>query len=203
MPERAPEAVDGRARRGTTGEFEAILKRITPTLRSISRKLDSFSSSIDDEDLCQEALLHLWLRFCEGGLDEKTDSYLLQGCYFHLRNHIRKTQDRATLLSLSMIIDDEGSELQEVLSMNETDLLDEVEGNLQAEAVQASGMTERERHVLCLSMEGMTTREIGRLLGVSHVAVVKTKGRIKKRYEMLETGGRGMNAVGERRAASL
>jgi DNA-directed RNA polymerase specialized sigma subunit len=34
-------------------------------------------------------------------------------------------------------------------------------------------------------MEGMTTREVGQKLGISHVAVVKVRNKLKSRYEQL------------------
>lgn len=190
MAGRADPAVSGAsATAHEVRQFEAIVKRIAPTLKRIAGKLQYCLALADREDLYQEALLHAWVHYVKGELDGKTDSYILQGCYFHLRNYLRKSQDRATLVSLSLVIDDDGSELQEVLSVNDSELADQVEGKLQVEAVEASGMSERERQVLSLSMEGMTTREIGRVLGVSHVSVVKAKDRIRKRYERVNGMG--------------
>jgi DNA-binding CsgD family transcriptional regulator len=56
---------------------------------------------------------------------------------------------------------------------------------MQVEALLESGLTQRERDVLALSMEGMTTREVGQKLGISHVAVVKVRNKLKSRYEQL------------------
>lgn len=73
--------------------FEALVGKLTSTLRRITRKLNGHFTFMDDQDLFQEALIHLWSCFQSGSLDDKTDSYILQGCYFHLKNYIRKAQD--------------------------------------------------------------------------------------------------------------
>ncbi|MCX5704439.1 MAG: hypothetical protein NT066_08150 [Candidatus Omnitrophica bacterium] len=80
--------------------FEILLKRISPTLKRIAYRLNGHFSFFNDEDLYQEALIHLWLDFKEGKLSDKTDSYILQGCYFYLKNYIRKNYDKANLISL-------------------------------------------------------------------------------------------------------
>jgi RNA polymerase sigma factor (sigma-70 family) len=162
--------------------FETLAARLSPTLKRITRKLNGHCSFIDDQDLFQEALLHLWTRFSSGDLTGKTDSYMLQGCYYHLRNYIRKNRDSAALLSLGLANADDGRNLEETLMAPDISFFDEVEGGLQVEAIIESGMSQREKEGLGFSLEGMTTREIGLRLGVSHVSVVKTRNRIKRRY---------------------
>jgi len=71
------------------------------------------------------------------------------------------------------MIDEESGRLEELIEADEVAALDYVDGKMQVEALLAAGMSERERDVLAFSMEGMTTREIGEKLGISHVAVVK------------------------------
>ena len=75
--------------------FDVLMKRISPTLQRITQKLNGHFTFMDHEDLFQEALLHLWTDFQNGSLSDKTDSYVLQGCYYHLKNYIRKVQDSA------------------------------------------------------------------------------------------------------------
>lgn len=177
--------------------FEILAKRLSTTLRRIAGKLDGNFSFVDDQDLFQEALIHLWSRFKTGELDDKTDSYILQGCYFHLRNYIRKTRDSAVLLSLSTIPDEDGAVFEEALAAKNAASYDEVEGSLQVEAMAGSGITQREKDVLSFSLEGLTTREIGKKLGISHVSVVKIRNKIKERYERLNgapMAGKGKGA---------
>jgi RNA polymerase sigma factor (sigma-70 family) len=166
-------------------EFEQLLKRLSPTLKRITRKLNSNLAFMDDQDLFQEALVHLWTKFSSRDLDDKTDSYMLQGCYFHLKNHLRKNQDGPPLLSLNEPAGEDGFSLADVLPAQEATSLEKVEGKLQLEAITGTGVSEREKAVLFCSLEDMTTREIGQKLGISHVSVVKIRNKIKGRYEKI------------------
>ncbi len=168
--------------------FDALVKRITPTLQRIAQKLNGRFTFMDHDDLFQEAMLHLWSRYQAGGLEDKTDSYVLQGCYYHLKNYIRTVQDKAPTLSLSSMMDEQGVTLEEIIEADGVEPFEYVEGKMQVEALLDSGLSQREREVLGLSMEGLTTREIGQLLGISHVAVVKIRNKIKARYEHLRQG---------------
>ncbi len=165
--------------------FEELLKRISPTLQRITQKLNGRFTFMDHDDLYQEAVMQLWIDFQRGRLEAKTDSYILQGSYFHLKNYIRKTQDSATLLSLNAMMEEESSRLEELMEADEVAAIDYVDGKMQVEALLAEGLSEREREVLASSMEGMTTREIGERLGISHVAVVKVRNKIRERYTRL------------------
>ena len=175
--------------------FEMLVRKLSPTLKRIAGKLGGNFPVVDDQDLFQEALIHLWSHFRLGELDDKTDSYILQGCYFHLRNYIRKTRDSAVLLSLSNIPDEDGAPFEETLVAENVASYDEVEGSLQIEAMAESGITQREKDVLSFSLEGLTTREIGKKLGISHVSVVKIRNKIKEKYERLNgaPAGRAKN----------
>ena len=93
--------------------FEALIAKLSPTLKRITCKLNGHFTFMDDQDLLQEALIHLWCDFQIGKLDDKTDSYILQGCYFHLKNYIRKSQDSAIMLSLNSIMEEDGPHLEE------------------------------------------------------------------------------------------
>lgn len=163
--------------------YESLVARISPALRRIARKLDGQFSFIDEADLYQEALVHLWTHYREGWLADKTDSYIIQGCYFHLKNVIRRIHDNGRFVSLSSVNEEDGNLLEEVLLPRDTTSIDFIEGRMQVEAIEACGMTDRERHVLESCMEGMTTREIGRRMGISHVSVVKIRNKIKMKYQ--------------------
>ncbi len=165
--------------------FEALARRLSPTLRRITCKLNSHFNFVDDQDLFQEALIHLWTRFTSGDLQDKTDSYMLQGCYFHLKNYIRKTQDPAILLSLNHTADEESPRPEDILDTRSLVSFGEVDSNLQIEAMAESGTTQREKAVLLFCLEGMTTREIGEKLGISHVSVVKIRNKIREKYMRL------------------
>lgn len=164
--------------------FEALIEKLSPTLKRITCKLNGHFTFMDDQDLLQEALIHLWTAFQRGLLDDKTDSYILQGCYFHLKNYIRKSQDSATMLSLNSILEEDGPHLEEILIADDLASYDRVETLLQIEAI-GSGISQRERDVLFFCLEGMTMREIGKKMGISHVSVVKIRNKIKERYQKL------------------
>ena len=167
------------------GSFDVLMKRISPTLQRITQKLNGHFTFMDHEDLFQEALLRLWTDSQGGSLNDKTDSYILQRCYYHLKNYIRTVQDKAPLVSLSDVVDEEAVRLEEILEAEDVAAFDYVDGKMQVEALLESGLTQRERDVLALSMEGMTTREVGQKLGISHVAVVKVRTKLKSKYEQL------------------
>lgn len=160
-------------------KFEETMKRLSPTLRRITYKLNGHFTFFDEDDLFQEALEHLWAAFENGSLSDKTDSYVLQGCYFHLKNYIRKTMDRVKLISIDLPIDEDGSTVEDTLTCPDNSAEGRCDNTFLAETVKGRGLSEREERVLSLSLSGMTVREIGEELGVSHVMVVKIKGRIK------------------------
>jgi RNA polymerase sigma factor (sigma-70 family) len=168
-------------------KFEVMVKRVGPVLHRITHRLNGHFTFFDEDDLYQEALVHLWLSFEKGVLDDKTDSYILQGCYFHLKNYLRTALDKARLVSLYKLLDeDEDSTLEEILSVNDRSAFDEIDEKLLNEALDSRGLDERERQVLSLSLEGLTVREIGQRLGISHVMVLKIRSGIKDKCSTLK-----------------
>src|SRR3989338_8416537 len=96
--------------------FEELVKKLTPRLKGITHRLNGRFTFFNDEDLFQEALINLWQDFRDGALDDKTDSYILQGCYFHLKNYIRMQKLRTPLVSLEVMAgNEEGMSLKDTL----------------------------------------------------------------------------------------
>lgn len=153
--------------------FEEILVKITPELKKITHKLNGHFTFFDEDDLFQEALINLWENFKKGKLQNKTKSYILQGCYFHLKNYIRKNKKNLDLWSFDNIFEEETMPVEPENSL---------EGKIFLETIRKNGLTSREKYILTLFLEGFTVREIGEKLGLSHVSVIKIKNKIKNKY---------------------
>lgn len=188
---RRPESEYGEGRlfylfcRGKDMSFAELLKRISPTLKRITYKLNGHFSFFNDEDLFQEALLHLWQDYKCAKLNDKTDSYILQGCYFHLKNYIRCINDKVKLISIetSKRNEEEGNQ-DEFLWLRDQkadDFFEDLNSRLLCETIQNNGLTEREKEVLRFYSQGLTVRNIGKRLGISHVRVVKLTQRIREK----------------------
>ncbi len=158
-------------------EFEILMNRLAPKLKGITRMLKRSFSFFDEDDLYQEAVLDIWSKYSEGALGDKTDSYVLQGAMYFLKNFIRtscKKVDRNSIKIEEMSGDGDGNMLP---AANDPDfaflLVDLTINEIQ------SVLTPREEEIFLLTLEDLTTREIGARIGVSHAAVVKTEKKIR------------------------
>ena len=167
-------------------EFEKLAKRLSPIIRGISYRMNGHFTFFNDEDLCQEALAHLWISFQDRRLENKTDSYILQGCYYHLKNYIRTNADKAKLISMESPIGDEGTTIKDTIASRGEPAYNNAEENGFLESIDIYGLSEREKDVVSLSLKGFTTREIGFKLKVSHVSIVKIKRNIRCKCTILE-----------------
>ena len=167
--------------------FEELAKRISPKLKGIIYKIPRASHSLSEDDLYQEAILQLWYDYQDGKLSDKTDSYILQGCYFYLKNYMRKLQDETSLMSANMPINEGGTQLQELLSLKEEVSLDEdTDIDDLMEKVFKDELTRKEKEIVFFYLQGWTTREIAERLGISHVSVVKLEGKIREKCKKLK-----------------
>lgn len=161
--------------------FEEMVDRISPKLHGITHKLNGHFSFFNEDDLYQEALIHLWIAFNKGGLSEKNDSYILQGCFYHLKNYLRKTLDKSRLESLDRILEDDVRPLEKFLATEDSSFMDRIDEEFLKKEFIGDRLNREEAKIVALSMDGLTVREIGARLGVSHVMVVKIRKRIRKR----------------------
>ena len=171
--------------------FEALVNKLEPKIKGIAHKLNGHFTFFSDEDLCQEALIYLWISWKEKRLDGKTDSYVLQGCYFHLKNYLRKTLDKVPMVSIDELAGDNDAAVSREELLPNTDaqkLVDSVEGDMLKGRIFETGLTDRERMVVSLCLDGLTVREIGHRLGVSHVYIVKMKKCIRAKCAFLKRG---------------
>ncbi len=166
-------------------EFEVLAKKLSPTVKRIAYKLNGRYRSFSHDDLYQEAFLHLWNDFKAGKLEDKTDSYVLQGCYFHLKNYIRKVNEKPNVISLDMAVgDEEDTSLVEVLYSKlgvQEDCRKFLHTKFLVEAIQNNGFSPREKRILMFLKDGLTTRDIGNRIGLSHVSVVKAVKKIREK----------------------
>lgn len=167
-------------------EFESMRTKIDSRLRAITYKLSRWSVLMSEDDLYQEAVLHLWNRCQAGELEDKNESYMAQSCYFHLRNCLRTIQEKAPLRSLAEFVNEDGCELEDILSLTTQESCYEyIDARLVVDSLMNNGLTRREKEVCALFLEGLTVRQIGERLGISHVRVVKIKNNIKRKYSYL------------------
>jgi RNA polymerase sigma factor (sigma-70 family) len=161
-------------------DFETFLDKLYPKMRAIAFKLNKGLRSLDEQDLVQEEVVFLWQHFAKGDFADKTESYILQACYFYLQNFIRSSKDRVKRISLDDGEEEEAGGLEEKLSAasDSGDFVDTLDSRLIVEIIRNNGLTDREKSFLPLFAEGLTTREIGRRMGISHVRVVKIKKEI-------------------------
>jgi len=173
--------------------FEALVRKISPTLKRIAYRLNGHHSFFNDEDLYQEALIFLWLAYRRKIIDGKTDSYILQGCYFHLKNFLRKTRAKARCVSLDSLFHNEEGEdtaIDIAATPDTNEMIYGLDMKMLIEKIGNNGLTKREKDVFNLCIEGLTMREIGMRLGMSHVRVIKLKHKIRDKYAALFQGYR-------------
>ena len=169
-------------------EFNKIVKKFNPKIRAIARRLDGKYTVFNDDDLYQEAVIYLWGKHNQDELHDKTDSFILQGCFFNMQNYIRtshKSLDRNSV-SMNAPINKEGNTYEDLLA--DTDI-ESVSSNITNRSLMndvREKLNERELKVLSYSYNGMTTREIGGLIGVSHVMVGKIMKKIRIKCEILK-----------------
>jgi len=175
----------------TMKEFEGLTKQMTSHLKKMSKDLagNLKTDFIDAEDIFQEALVYLWMEFKNGRLKDKNKSYILKGCYFYLKNFLRKVDNhQITFLSLFSLISDEGETTLEEVLYDDFSLEEDLNTKFLIEKIRNNGLTKREKEVFELLLEGYTTRQIGKKLKISHVRVIRIYKNIGKKYKEKLTG---------------
>lgn len=169
--------------------FQELHRKLSPTIKRIAYRLNGHYRSFNHEDLYQEATIHLWSDFLKGKFSDKTDSYILQGCYFHLKNYIRKVNERFNIVSIDAALstNDEAT-VEDILGQYWScpDCRQDLHNKILVENLRSNGFNPKEKRLLDYFSQGLTTRDIGKRLGVSHVSVVKLmrKIRIKARKHL-------------------
>ena len=162
--------------------FEELHQKLSPTIKRIAYRLNGHYRSFNHDDLYQEATIHLWSNFLKGKLSDKTDSYILQGCYFHLKNYIRKVNERSSVISIdSALSTNDEATVEDVLGQYwaSPDCREQLHNQFLVQSIQDNGFNHREKRLLTYFSQGFTTRDIGKHMGISHVSVVKLMQKIR------------------------
>ncbi len=167
-------------------DFTDLVKKISPVLKRITYRVNRNARYFGQDDLFQEALLRLWLDYQQGKLVDKTESYILQGCYFHLKNYLRTHYEKMDLVSLEGLAggleQEEPICLEEILHLENTySLRDNIHCQMLINEINNNGLTSREKEVFNFSLEGLTCREIGQRMGISHVRVLKLAKNLREK----------------------
>jgi RNA polymerase sigma factor (sigma-70 family) len=172
-------------------EFETRYIAVFEKLKNIAAKYSGYCRYTDSDDLYAEMRFYLWQAWREGSLKGKTESYITQACYFHIRNYLRTVKDKAELMSLdesynsSNSSDDMGGESSSRLEDMMPDGLPGMDETLESKAlyekIMNNGLSMIEKYIVRYLYSGYTVREIGRILGLSHVMVVKHKKQIAEK----------------------
>jgi RNA polymerase sigma factor (sigma-70 family) len=166
--------------------FEELHQKLSPTIKRIAYRLNGHYRSFNHDDLYQEATIHLWSNFLKGNLSDKTDSYILQGCYFHLKNYIRKVNERSNIISIDAALStNEEATIEDILGTcwASEDCREDLHNKLLAQSIRNNGFNPREKKLLAYFNQGLTTRGIGKRLGVSHVSVIKMMRKIRSKAQ--------------------
>ena len=162
-------------------DFRILLEQITPSLKYVARKhlLRGFYS---EDDLYQEMCLYLWQHYANGLPIGINKSYVIKGCEFHIQNFLRKGRPKVMLSSLDELISPGGQTLGDILEDKKADFRPGLGHKLTVDEIKGLNLTDREQSVLSYLLKGHTVREIGKILGVSHVSILKHKKNIVKKW---------------------
>lgn len=165
---------------------EAI-ERFRAPLKQVSRGFKNRPVYIGEEDLVQEMLCHLCEKRAQGELQDKPDSYILRSCWFYGKNYLRKVQETGISRSLDEPVDGQGTLLKEVISDGCLSSANHEKEMASLYRLMEETLSDREKEVIQHTLQGLTTREVGKILGISHVMVVKLyRGICRKCREVHE-----------------
>ena len=159
-------------------DFDILLKKISPRLKAIARRMNGHGRYIDGKDLYQEMIVHLWVKFSNGKPDGINEAYIVRSCKFHISNYLRVVRDKAHFVSMETPIDEDGNTLMDLLPDGRISTDERVDNRLNIERIRKAGLSRREKEVFSLLLKGYTVREAGEKLGVSHVRIVRIKKHI-------------------------
>ncbi|MDI6781447.1 MAG: sigma-70 family RNA polymerase sigma factor [bacterium] len=163
-------------------EFTELVKKFSPYLKRLSNKVAIPSRVIGHDDLYQEMLYRLWEGWLRGEFKGKNDAYIRGGCYFHLKNYLRRHTEHVKHISLNEPLDDEGNTLEDIIPAQTAPFDVRVDDALFIQQMKNKELTRREQEVSELLAQGYTLRDIGKMLNISHVRVLKIKENIGSKF---------------------
>ncbi|MEM5777537.1 MAG: sigma-70 family RNA polymerase sigma factor [Candidatus Aenigmatarchaeota archaeon] len=171
--------------------FEEFYKKFEQDLKREINSVSYYTSYIDKEDLFQEVALHLWNVWKENEFDKNTIFYILQSCKFYLKNYLRCIDDGLIKLSLDEELYGKEITLKEIIP-DKSDQFSKLENKIFIDELlhNNSRLTAKEKQVLSILYKGFkskergyTIREIGSIIGISHVRVIKIKENLKRKIK--------------------
>jgi RNA polymerase sigma factor (sigma-70 family) len=164
-------------------DFQELFNKISPKLKRVAYNHKIYRLSVDRDDLYQEMSIHLWNNFKDGFPKDVNEGYIIKGCLFHILNYLRKQKENVSLLSLEQPINEGGDTLRDILPNNKESSDEYIDRYIAIEDIKNNGFTKREKEVFSLMLQRYTVREIGRILGISHVRVINIKNGLVKKYQ--------------------
>ena len=134
-----------------------------------------------DEDLQQVARLGLWkacISFKEGSeftFSSYASRVMLNELSNYFRNASRTCRDNYSDISLSTIVSDDGMTLEMALP-----------GDMDVQFMDLNGfwksLTSKEKKIVTMLMQGLTNREIGKIIGVSNQRISEIRLKAKQKF---------------------
>jgi RNA polymerase sigma factor (sigma-70 family) len=159
-------------------------QRTRGMLRGLVRRLTSERAL--EEDLIQEAIIHLWLR--ERDHPGQSQSWYIQSCRLYLQNYLRKGRsvDRGNHRRAASSLTEDAAEEEVELRVDETVLSLICARDLVAEL--SKWLTPVEKQILSLSHDGLSVREIGERLSLSHTSIIRHRRNVAALTDRLSLG---------------
>ncbi|MFC1632345.1 helix-turn-helix transcriptional regulator [Candidatus Omnitrophota bacterium] len=164
-------------------DYQALRQKLAPVLKAIAIRLSGQSAFIDQDDLYQEMSIYLWEKYGSGVPAGINDSYIVNGCKYHILNYLRKNRDNVHLLRLDQAGNEEQLNLADILPQPGESMHRQLDKRLTFEEIRNNGFSQREKQILVYLAQGLTVREVGRKLGISHVMVVKHKKSLIDKWQ--------------------
>jgi len=149
--------------RHTRGLLRGIVRRLT-TERGL------------EEDLIQEAIIHLWLR--EREKPGQSRSWYIQSCRLHLQNFLRRGRSVDDGKRRHVAGPPIAVEPQEDLEARVDDTLLSLVCARDLVAELSKWLTPVEKQILSLAHDGLSSREIGERLDLSHTSILRRQRNI-------------------------